>query len=136
MAIPGRAFLLDVRNTAGDAWVEIAGMRETTETSSHQPADATSKTSGAHREYAAGTGFIEGRVSASGVFTVGDGWDRLKAIQLSRAPASFQMRYGDGTIGTCSAFVSTLERSSPYEDLQQFSLELMVDGAVTVTEAP
>ncbi|MFZ2872250.1 phage tail tube protein [Zavarzinia sp.] len=136
MAIPGRAFLLDVRNTAGDAWVEIAGCRENTENSSHQPADSTSKTSGAHRDYAAGTGFIETRLSASGVFTAGDGWDRLKAIQLSRASGSFQLRYGDGTIGTGSAFVSTIERSSPYEGVQEFSLELMFSGGITVTDAP
>jgi TP901-1 family phage major tail protein len=126
--LPGKLFLLDIDLSGTGNWLEIAGCREHSLTRSYSPPEVTTKDSGEDKEYLGGAGYTDTQMTFSGLHTIGESHARLEAIFESKQRARFRTRYGDGWTRIGFAYLSSYERTGPYEDAQTFSGTVMFDG--------
>lgn len=132
-AKPGFQFLLKVADPAisPTSFLTVGGLRNTQLTINNNPADISNAASNGFREFLPAGGVQDFQLSADGVFDSQTPGARLvfnAAVNRTLIEAQIVSGHGDAFFG--NFVVQTSQRSGPYQDAEQFSIQLQGSGQI------
>lgn len=136
-AKPGFQFIFQVADPAVSPTVftTVGGLRNTRLTINNNPADISNAASAGFREFLPEGGVQDFQLAADGVFdSSGAAARRVFQAAVNRTLIEGRVISGHGDSFTGNFVVQSCERSGPYQDAEQYSIQLQGSGQIVYTD--